>query len=242
MNQKQLLETIAAMKMQILELLLNANLANDKQAQRTFKTIENMFKRLDLDVEDVIPVEVLQNYFNGVDEATKALSKVGVDPVNGLSSAITSSGQVASAFDTHVHMEAIAAITDDLMLDFKSAIRTARQNTYFTLKTTLAEVKEDLQKGIIQGNSRRVITQRVAESFAKDGMKAFKTIDNKWLPLDFYSQTITRTNLKMTHTQGAGGKIPRKWYGFVYSNWKYTNLPSMCAFEGHCFYFESQSI
>ncbi|MCR1833066.1 hypothetical protein NSA56_01475 [Oceanobacillus caeni] len=204
MNNEQLLEIIKAMKLEILDILQNANLANDKEAQQTLQVIDSMFQRLDIAVEEVIPAESLKAYYAGVDEATKALSAAGVNPIGGLAASITSSGQVRSAFTSHVHMEAIAEITDNTMLDLKSAIRTARQNTYFTLMTTLQDVKKDLQSGIIQGKARRVITQRVAESFAKDGMTSFITIDGKRLPLDFYSETVVRTNLKTAHTKGAG--------------------------------------
>jgi len=203
MNNEQLLEIIKAMKLEILEILQNTNLANDKEAQRTLQIIDTMFQQLDIAVEEVIPAESLKAYYAGVDEATKALSLAGVNPVGGLASSITASGQVRSAFTSHVHMEAIAEITDNTMLDLKSAIRTARQNTYFTLMTTLQDVKEDLQSGVIQGKARRVITQRVSESFAKDGMKAFQTIDNRWLNLDTYSEIVVRTQLKQANTNGA---------------------------------------
>ncbi|MTW85617.1 hypothetical protein F3157_08065 [Virgibacillus dakarensis] len=203
MNSEQLLNVTKAMKLEILNILINSDLSNNKQAQKALLTINDMFKRLDQSVEDVIPQETLNAYFSGVDEATKALNKVGINPVNGLAASISSTGTVAGAFATHVHMNAVSEITDNTMLDLKAAIRTARQNTYFTLMTTLQGVKEDLQSGIIRGMSRKVITQRVAESFAKDGMTAFITVDGKQLPLDFYSQVVTRTNLKQANTNGA---------------------------------------
>lgn len=204
MTNEELLTVISAMKMEVLDIIINTDLSKDKQAQKTLLTIDNMFKRLDQSVEDVIPAESLKAYFRGVDEATKALSAAGISPVGGLAASLSTSGSVAKAYRTHVHMNAVAEITDDLMLDLKAAIRTARQNTYFTLKTTLADVKEDLQRGIIQGKARTEITKRVAESFTRDGMTSFITSDGKKLPLDFYSQTVTRTNLKMAHTTGAG--------------------------------------
>ncbi|WP_068672286.1 phage minor capsid protein [Oceanobacillus sp. Castelsardo] len=204
MKSDELIEVTKAMKLEILDIILNANLSSDKEAQLTILTIDDMFERLGLKVEEVIPEDTLRSYFKGVDEATKALSAAGINPIGGLGASISTSGQVASAFATQVHMNAIAEITDNTMLDLKAAIRTAQQNTYFTLMTTLQDVKEDLQKGVIQGKARRVITQRVSESFAKEGMTSFITIDGKRLPLDFYSETVVRTNIKMAHTKGAG--------------------------------------
>lgn len=206
MNNKQLLEVIKSLKHEILDLLINQNMADDQAAQQTLSAINEIFNRLDLEIEDVIPQETLVAYFGGVDEATKALDKAGIDPKGGLAASISASGEVASAFANHVHMNAIAEITDDLMLDMKSAIRTARRNANMSIETALTSVKRDLQQGVIQGKARRVITQRVAESFAKGGMTSFITIDGKQLPLDFYSQVVTRTNLKSANIKGASNR------------------------------------
>ncbi|MEI3607073.1 hypothetical protein SPD48_15350 [Pseudogracilibacillus sp. SE30717A] len=73
MNQKQLLEIIRAMKDEILSILHNTNLVNDRQAQRALLTIDSMFDRLNIVIEEVIPKESLHVYFDGVDEATKAI-------------------------------------------------------------------------------------------------------------------------------------------------------------------------
>lgn len=206
MNQKELQETINAMRMEILDLLLNGDLTKDKQAKKTLKTIDKMFDRIGTNVEDVIPQEVLNNYYGGVDEATKALDGAGIDPTNGTASALTESGAVSDAFKTQVHMDAIGKITDDTMMDLRAAIRTAKKSANKSIQTALDSAKKDLQSGVIQGKSRKAITQRVAESFAKNGMTSFTTVDGKQLPLDFYSQTVTRTNLKKANTKGAASR------------------------------------
>ncbi len=203
MNQKQLLEIISALKHEILNLLINQNIADDEVAQQTLNVINEMFSRLNLEIDDVIAKEVLETYFDGVDEATKLLKNAGIDPVNGIASSIASNGKVKSAFQTRVHLEAIAEITDNTILDLKAAIRTARINAVGSIERALADVKKELQGGVIHGRARDVITQRVAESFAKEGMTSFITIDGKRLPLDFYAETVTRTNLKIAHTKGA---------------------------------------
>lgn len=204
MNLKQIHEVIGAMRLEILTILHNTNLANDKSAQRALLTIDSMFDRLNVAVEEVIPKESLHAYFDGVDEATNSLNKAGINPTGGLAASISSSGKVRSAFNNHVHMEAIAEITDNTMLDLKAAIRTAKRNISGSIESALSSAKSDLQGGVIKGNPRKVITQRVAESFTKEGMTSFVTVDGKKLPLDFYSETVTRTNLKMAHTKGAG--------------------------------------
>lgn len=203
MNQKQLLEIIKAMKHEILDLLINQNIADDEVAQQTLNVINEMFNRLNLEIDDVIPKEVLETYFDGVDEATKLLKNAGIDPVNGIASSIASNGKVKSAFQTRVHLEAIAEITDNTILDLKAAIRTARINAVGSIERALSDVKKELQGGVIHGRTRDIITQRVAESFAKEGMTSFVTVDGKKLPLDFYSETVTRTQMKQAHTKGA---------------------------------------
>lgn len=203
MNQKQLIEVIKAMKHEILDLLINQNMADDDAAQQTLSAINEMFSRLNLEIDDVIPKETLVAYFGGVDEATKALDKAGIDPKHGLAASISSKGIVRSAFNSQVHLEAIAEITDNTILDLKASIRTARHNTNISIETALESVKGDLQSGIIKGDPRKVITQSVAESFSKEGMTSFTTIDNRQLPLDFYSEVVTRTNIKKANIDGA---------------------------------------
>ncbi len=203
MNQKQLLEVIKAMKHEILDLLINNNMADDEVAQQTLSAINEMFSRLNLEIDDVIPKETLVAYFGGVDEATKLLDNAGVDPKYGLGASINSKGIVRSAFNTRAHLEAIAEITDNTILDLKAAIRTARFNAIGSIETALSSVKSDLQRGIVKGNAREIITQRIAEAFAKDGMTSFITVDGKRLPLDFYSEVVARTNLKKANVDGA---------------------------------------
>ncbi|MFP3339327.1 hypothetical protein R0J91_15225, partial [Micrococcus sp. SIMBA_131] len=72
MNSEQLLEIIRAMKLEILELLHDANLANDREARRALQIIDSMYSRIDAAVEEIIPSESLKEYFSGLDEATKA--------------------------------------------------------------------------------------------------------------------------------------------------------------------------
>ncbi len=215
MKSDQILEITKAMKLEILDIILNADLSNDREAQRVILTIDNMFDRLDIAAEEVIPEDALRSYFEGVDEASKALRSSGVNPIGGIGASISSSGQVRSYFSAQVHMAAIAEITDDTMLDFKAAIRMARQNTYFTLQTTLANVKEELQSGILRGNAREELIKRVAQAFSDDGLTAFVTVDGKRLPLDFYSETVVRTNLKRANVQGANNRYLENGVGLV---------------------------
>lgn len=203
MESDKLIEITKALRLEVINILYTYDLTNDKRALEALTAIDDMFERLDVAVEDVIPEDMMHSYFEGIDNAGLLMSEAGVSVAGGLQASISSSGKIASAFKTQAHLAAIAEVTDNTMMDLKAAIRTAQQNTYFTLKTVLEEVKDELQSGIIRGNTRRDITAKVAQAFERDGLKAFKTIDDKWLPLDFYAETVVRTNLKDANVKGA---------------------------------------
>lgn len=227
MNQKQLLEVTAAMKDEILNLLINNNLANDRTAKRTIANINNMFDRLDIEIEDVVPEEVFNHYFMGVDEATSKLTKAGL---------VIKGGSVAKGTSTlmsQVHLNAISEVTDNLMLDLKAAIRTSKRHTNISIIETLESVKGDLKNGIIKGSPRKEITKRVAESFNQNGMTSFITVDGKKLPLDFYSQVTTRTNLKKANTDGAVNRYIENGEDLV----KVSGNTPTC---GHCYSFRGK--
>jgi len=203
MESDKLLEVTKALRLEVIKILYTYDLTNDNRALEALTAIDDMFERLDVAVEDVIPEDMMHSYFEGIDNAGLLMSEAGVSVAGGLQASISSSGKIASAFKTQAHLAAIAEVTDNTMMDLKAAIRTAQQNTYFTLKTVLEEVKDELQSGIIRGNTRQDITTKVAQAFEKDGLKAFKTVDDKWLPLDFYSELTVRTNLKIANNKGS---------------------------------------
>lgn len=203
MESDKLLEVTKALRLEVIKILYTYDLTNDNRALEVLTAIDDMFERLDVAVEDVIPEDMMHSYFEGIDNAGLLMSEAGVSVAGGLQASISSSGKIASAFKTQAHLDAIAEVTDNTMMDLKAAIRTAQQNTYFTLKTVLEEVKDELQSGIIRGNTRRDITAKVAQAFEKDGLIAFVTSDGKKLPIDFYSEVVTRTNLKDANIKGA---------------------------------------
>lgn len=201
MDQKEYVESLKAMREEIVRILATKDLSKDKQAQKAIKTIDNMFKRAKKNAEDVMPKEILEQYYEGVKEAGEGLKNEGMDMDN--VTPFNKDGGVAEAFKTHVHMDAIEEMTDDLMLDLQAAIRTARENTHKSIKDTLDKVKDELQKGEIRGSARRETQKRVAKAFQESGLTSFTTIDGKKLPLDFYSEVVTRTNIKRANTRGA---------------------------------------
>jgi hypothetical protein len=202
MNTDQLLQYIAAVMNDIFEGVLNAkDLLQDKNKTALLEAIIDALDRLDKTIEDVIPREAFLLYFMGMDEAAASLVESGIVVQGGL--ALTATGQVASGFRKRMHLEAIDEISGDTLLDLKAAIRTAKENAGIAIERTLESVKEDIAKGMIMGDHNKVVSKKVAKSFAENGLTSFITKDGKKLPLDFYARTVTKTKMKVAHTTGA---------------------------------------
>lgn len=209
MNVEKLNNLIRALKLEIVNILLYSDLTNDKEAQRVLLTIDNTFQQIGQQVDDVLPPAVLEAYTEGMDEAERVMYEYNL-----------TDGQIRFQFDadspddkqisvirgilqTQLHYDAVAEITENLMMDLKAAIRTAQHNTNLSITNALTEVRQDLQSGMIRGSNRKKIQSRIANSFEKNGFTSFLTVDGRELPLDFYSQVVTRTNLKFANIKGS---------------------------------------
>src|SRR5699024_6828413 len=76
-------------------------------------------------------------------------------------------------------------------------------------------VKKDMQKGIIKGKARQDISNAVAKSFAEKGIMSFTTVDGKELPLDFYAEIVTRTNIKRANAKGMAQRYKENYVYLV---------------------------
>jgi hypothetical protein len=177
------------------------DLQNDANALDLINSILKTLDRLKITVSDVIPEQVLNAYFGGVDEGTKRLIEAGLKIKK--ASALTKDGKVRKEFQSPVHLEAVQNIVEDTMMDLQAAIRTAKKSAKASIDGALKAVKKDIANGLIVGDPRKVIQARVAKSFAENGLTSFVTSDDKRLPLDFYSQTVVRTKMRTANTQGA---------------------------------------
>ncbi len=116
---------------------------------------------------------------------------------------------------SRVHLNAVAELSFDAMMDLQSAINTTAENTVHSVNSALGKVSEKLQGGVMMGKARKEITKEVTNQFFDSGMRAFRTRDGKWLPLDFYAETVTRTKLKEAHTQGAVNRYKETGHDLV---------------------------
>ncbi|OAK70088.1 phage minor capsid protein [Lederbergia galactosidilytica] len=188
MTEEKLLLYLNEIIQTIYERIANSDLSKEKQAKKLIEEIHYLLDQFGLAVDQVIPEAIIREYFGGVDGATKALKdlKIKTRPISRL-----------------VHKEAVQNIMDDTLLDMHAAIRTAKVSARKSITGTLQEVKADLAKGIITGDTRKAIQKRVAHSFQRDGLTSFVTIDDRKLPLDFYSMTVTRTKMRDATVTGS---------------------------------------
>lgn len=227
MNNEQLLQYIQEIVTSIVEEISNSeDLTAEENQEELLSQIAFYLDEFDLTIEDVLPQMVIQNYFGGVDEATKQLDNAGVDVENALS--LTSSGQVAQGFQRRIHMEAVEEILDDTLLDFRAAIRTTKRNASASINSALEAVKGDITRGIITGDTNRVVSKRVMDSFARNGLTSFTTVDGKNLPLDFYANTVVRTKTREASTKGHANRYEENDVGLVQINER-ADTCSVCA-------------
>ncbi|TDM49990.1 hypothetical protein ETI06_05820 [Macrococcoides goetzii] len=198
MTSEQLTLLIDAMKQQIVEMLIDTDHLKDKEVQKTLATINRIFNELGLTIQEVLPVELAKSFFSAFDEATEELANEGME-VTGQAMV---NGVVATEFKTQANVEAITNIVTDTMMDMNAAIRTAKENFNTTYEDTLKAVKDDIEKGMLQGSNREKIVKRVTDSFMQDGFTSFTTVDGKRLPLDFYARTVVRTKTRTAMNNG----------------------------------------
>lgn len=206
MTQEQILKYIQETVSEIMNRVITAkDLLDDNKSQALIDAIKQALDRLGLTFQDVIPNFTTNNYFKGVDEASALLSESGLEVTGGL--ALARSGMVAKGFRKKIHLEAVQAIAGDMMDDLLTALSKAKESAEVNIKETVKAVKKDIAKGLIVGDSSKVVSQRVQQSFIKHGLTAISKKDKngvmRRLPLDFYCNTVVSTKMREANTQGA---------------------------------------
>lgn len=168
----------------------NVDIENDKHLQRLFIQLDEMYKQINLTMQDVIPPAIYTKYLQGLKSAQRLLSNAGL---NGIS---LSNEYIEGLVKAPIHLEAINNIVSDTLSDLSSAFRTANFYGHRELDKAIEDVKRELTDGLLSGMTTKQITKRVGQKFGKRGMTSFVTKDGKHLPLDFYAKTITRTKIQ----------------------------------------------
>ena len=211
MNQVQLIKHING----VMEDIFNSassvdDLLNDKKKLALVKSITESLDRLGLSLVQIVPGLLNESYQAGMDEAAIALREVVASAMLG---AITPTEKAAvilkalelnpTAIQKRIHLEAVNRMAEDTIMDLQAAIRTAKQNVNTTITGTLEEVKTELVKSAITGDTRKTVTAKVMKKFAQEGLTSFVTRDGKKLPLDFYAKLVVATKTRDAHVSGA---------------------------------------
>lgn len=202
MNDAQLMEYLLQIIEDCASAIEGKDLTKDRAAKELADEIAILLNRFDLAAQEVIPKQLILEYFGGVDEATMLLAEAGAVSF-ATPFALTAAGEVTEAFQTRLHMDALEVLLTDTMESLEAAVRSAHLSTVDSIETTLKKVKADLNKGVIQGDPRKVIQAQVMKSFREDGMKVFFSKNDARLPLDFYAMTVTRTKLREAAVTGS---------------------------------------
>lgn len=174
------------------------------KAKAAKNQITLLLRRFDVAVDDLVPEMIAKEYFKGVQEASKLLVDEAIDTTTGRP--LGTDGRIADEFRKPIYLDSLQEILDDTYIDLKAATRTAQRSAITTIDTTISRVKDEIAKGTISGNSRKVMQANVAKAFREGGMTSFITSDGKELPLDFYSMTVTRTKIRDAGVKGASDR------------------------------------
>lgn len=200
MNYNQLAEYFAQVMQEIHERVGNAkNLTNDKNAQTLITAILKSLDDLGIKVVEVMPKELERTYRKALGAATKDLVEQGVKVENIQSDVL---------LKRKLHIAALTSLVRETLQDLKTAIHTAKINATTTVKKLLKQVKQEIAKGLIKGNSNKVVTKRLAKAFQEEGLIAFITAPDKngvqrQLRLDKYARIVVSYKMREASTQGA---------------------------------------
>lgn len=186
MQPKDVGPTAEFIKQTIIENIQNTDVLSDAERAQLIRNIEYTLDEYELEVSEMLDVEIASMYEQELYQAMKVSEQLGFDFKDSLNSM--------------VHTDALDNIIMDSMLDMKAAIRTSKLTSITSINSALETVNNDIATGILLGSSSKKIRNAVADTFNKHGMKAFITVDGKALPLDFYSETLTRTKLSKART------------------------------------------
>lgn len=181
MRPEDIQTTVDFIREEILNNIHEVDLMSENEKRRFFILIEQTLDEFGLEASEMLNAEVSETYAEELFIAQRLTKSLGIEYKDSLGSL--------------VHTEALENMLMDSMLDMQAAIRTAKMTSTNAIDTALDQVRNDIASGIMLGTSRDKIVNRVADSFDKNGLKAFYTVDGKALPLDFYSETITRTKI-----------------------------------------------
>lgn len=186
--------------------IAKTNLTKPEQVEKLKGEIQKQLKRFDVAVDQIVPQIIADEFFGGIDGATKALVDEAIDAGTGL--ALGAGGVISEEFRQPVYLDALDEIMNDTFGDLRAARRTAEISALDTIDDTIANVKGEIAKGTIKGDPRKVMQEEVMTKFREGGLTSFITEPDingirRRLPLDFYAMLVTRTKMRDAGVTGA---------------------------------------
>lgn len=132
-----------------------------------------------------------------------------VDGISGLRPLGVEANVADVSMGNRIHSDAVSVITDQMAIDLIEANRSIELNVRRFLRETQQRVLEErrvndlLARGLIQGETRRVTSSKLAEQFQKrlaDGK--FVTVNGRHYTPEYYSELVTRTRTREAVTEG----------------------------------------
>lgn len=223
MNEERFIEIFTEAMEDIMSRVANVeDLTQRETLEELTKSIIDVFIRLGIKVEKYLPQLIEDSYNGGISEATKAVKEVlpetiatgvtGGEVVAG-ATALTAAqkgrfildaiNSKSTVIQKRVHLEALREIVGSSFDDLQAAIDTAKDKALASFE----EVRKSMAKGILDGEHSKRITKQVQKNFADNGLRSFRVTtkagQTRWLPLDFYARTVTRTKIRDAHTKGS---------------------------------------
>ncbi len=189
LTQEQLDAIVRYATEQITQVIEETNIYDEKNTQRMFLAIQQIYDELGAVSTEQIPEMLQSAYVDGLQNAIEQLGKLGIGM-------LTSNETIGSITQAPLHVEAISNIISDTLSDLKAAYRTANNYSIKHVQNAIDDVKQEIANGMIVGMTDKQIAQRVGKKFSEKGMTAFVTKDGKHLPLDFYANTVVKTKIQ----------------------------------------------
>lgn len=180
---------------QITRTIENGDIYDEKNTQRMFLAVQQIYDELGAVASEQIPEMLQQAYIEGVTNAIKQLGQLGIG-------VLTSNMNIGNIMRAPLHTEAISNIVSDTLGDLAAAFRTAEKYSIKHIDLAIDEVKQEIANGMIVGMTDKQIAKRVGQKFGRRGMTAFVTKDGRHLPLDFYANAVTQTKIQTATNHG----------------------------------------
>lgn len=173
------------------------------QRKQVLKQIDKILTDLTGEVQDYVDKTMPGYYKEGADYAVKQLKNVKADV------------EVTTGF-SKLHREAIIALVDDTMLSYANSINGIRRNVGALLgKVTRQLVTEEIAHGVVTGEARRKVTERIKGIIADQGIHALSDRAGKKWQLDNYAEMVYRTKVVEARNLGLTNRMVENGFDLV---------------------------